>query len=109
MHTSVIKEWGLYVYIVCSFLLPTLWHFCCRKDFEVCSSGLSCLSQVSAHLQGLESLFVLPGMEDEQTDPQMALVKSLEYVRVEISKAVDDFTTWKTHLLISNIQGGKEC
>jgi midasin len=48
-------------------------------------------------------------MEDEQTDPQMALVKSLEYVRVEISKAVDDFTTWKTHLLISNNQGGKEC
>ncbi|XP_073934254.1 midasin isoform X1 [Castor canadensis] len=84
----------------------TLFHS--WKDFEVCSSGLSCLSQVSAHLQGLESLFVLPGMEDEQTDPQMALVKSLEYVRVEISKAVDDFTTWKTHLLISNIQGGNQ-
>lgn len=83
------------------------WHFCCRKDFEVCSSGLSCLSQVSAHLQGLESLFILPGMEVEQKGPQMALVESLKYVREEISKAVDDFTAWKNHLLASGSQGGK--
>lgn len=90
--------------------LSTLWHFCCcRKDFEVCSSGLSCLSQVSAHLQGLESLFILPGMKVEQTDQQMALVESLEYVRGEIRKATDDFTTWKTHLLRSGSQGGKDC
>lgn len=91
-----------------SSFLSTLWHFCCcRKDFEVCSSGLSCLSQVSAHLQGLESLFILPGMEVEQTDRQMALVESLEYVRGEINKAADDFTTWKTHLLTLDRQGGK--
>uniref|UniRef100_A0A8C4LI47 Midasin n=1 Tax=Equus asinus asinus TaxID=83772 RepID=A0A8C4LI47_EQUAS len=81
----------------------TLFHS--WKDFEVCSSGLSCLSQVSAHLQGLESLFILPGMEVEQTDQQMALVESLEYVRGEINKATDDFTTWKTHLLASGSQG----
>ncbi|XP_054578497.1 midasin [Eptesicus fuscus] len=84
----------------------TLFHS--WKDFEVCSSGLSCLSQVSAHLQGLESLFILPGMEVEQTDQQMALVESLEYVRGEIGKATDDFTTWKTHLLTSGSQGGNQ-
>ncbi|XP_032952982.1 midasin isoform X1 [Rhinolophus ferrumequinum] len=84
----------------------TLFHS--WKDFEVCSSGLSCLSQMSAHLQGLESLFILPGMEVEQTDQQMALVESLEYVRGEINKATDDFATWKTHLLISGSQGGNQ-
>ncbi|XP_014636596.1 PREDICTED: midasin [Ceratotherium simum simum] len=84
----------------------TLFHS--WKDFEVCSSGLTCLSQVSAHLQGLESLFILPGMEVEQTDQQMALVESLEYVRGEINKATDDFTTWKTHLLASDSQGGNQ-
>ncbi|XP_070306217.1 midasin isoform X2 [Odocoileus virginianus] len=78
------------------------------KDFEVCSSGLSCLSQVSAHLQGLESLFILPGVEGEQTDPQMALVESMEYVRREINKAADDFTTWKTHLLTPGSQEGNQ-
>ena len=93
-----------------STLLSTLWHFCCcRKDFEVCSSGLSCLSQVSAHLQGLESLFILPGVEGEQTDPQMALVESMKYVRREINKATDDFTTWKTHLLTPGSQEGEDC
>ncbi|XP_037374649.1 midasin [Talpa occidentalis] len=84
----------------------TLFHS--WKDFEVCSSGLSCLSQVSAHLQGLESLFILPEMEVEQTDIQMALIESLEYVRGEISKAIDDFTNWKTHLLAPGSQGGNQ-
>ncbi|XDA78991.1 hypothetical protein R6Z07F_009052 [Ovis aries] len=78
------------------------------KDFEVCSSGLSCLSQVSAHLQGLESLFILPGVEGEQTDPQMALVESMKYVRREINKATDDFTSWKTHLLTPGSQEGNQ-
>ncbi|XP_032340488.1 LOW QUALITY PROTEIN: midasin [Camelus ferus] len=84
----------------------TLFHS--WKDFEVCSSGLSFLSQVSAHLQGLESLFILPGVEGEQTDSQMALVESLEYVRREINKATDDFTAWKTHLLAPGSQGGNQ-
>uniref|UniRef100_A0A8D1BB25 Midasin n=1 Tax=Sus scrofa TaxID=9823 RepID=A0A8D1BB25_PIG len=84
----------------------TLFHS--WKDFEVCSSGLSCLSQVSAHLQGLESLFILPGVEGEQTDSQMALVESLKYVRREINKATDDFTTWKIHLLTPGGQGGNQ-
>ncbi|XP_037699423.1 midasin isoform X2 [Choloepus didactylus] len=84
----------------------TLFHS--WRDFEVCSSGLSSLSQVSAHLQGLESLFILPGMEVEQMDPQMALVESLEYVRGEINKASADFNTWKVHLLTSSSQGGNQ-
>uniref|UniRef100_A0A8I3X1N2 Midasin n=1 Tax=Callithrix jacchus TaxID=9483 RepID=A0A8I3X1N2_CALJA len=84
----------------------TLFHS--WKDFEVCSSALNCLSQMSAHLQGLESLFILPGMEVEQRDSQMALVESLEYIRGEVSKAVADFTTWKTHLLTSGSQGGNQ-
>ncbi|XP_064216909.1 midasin isoform X1 [Aotus nancymaae] len=84
----------------------TLFHS--WKDFEVCSSALSCLSQMSVHLQGLESLFVLPGVEVEQRDSKMALVESLEYIRGEISKAVADFTTWKTHLLTSGSQGGNQ-
>ncbi|XP_053447165.1 midasin isoform X2 [Nycticebus coucang] len=84
----------------------TLFHS--WKDFEVCSSALSCLSQVSGHLQGLESLFVLPGTEVEQRDPQIALVESLEYVRQEINKAINDFTAWKAHLFASNSQGGNQ-
>lgn len=48
-------------------------------------------------------------MEVEQTDQHMALVESLKYVRGEIGKATDDFTTWETHLLTSGSQGGKDC
>ncbi|XP_042842742.1 midasin [Panthera tigris] len=84
----------------------TLFHS--WKDFEVCSSGLSCLSQVSVHLQGLESLFIIPRIEVEQTDQQMALVESLDYLRGEINKATDDFTSWKTHLLASGSQSGNQ-
>ncbi|XP_019064368.1 midasin isoform X2 [Fukomys damarensis] len=82
----------------------TLFHS--WKDFEVCSSGLSCLSQVSDHLRGLQSLFIVPGVEVAQTESQMTLIESLEYVKGEIDKAMDDFTTWKTHLLTSNSQEG---
>ncbi|XP_038966893.1 midasin isoform X1 [Rattus norvegicus] len=84
----------------------TLFHT--WEDFEVCSSGLNCLSQVSAHLQGLASLFILPGIEVEKTDSQMALVESLDYLRGEISKAVDDFTAWKARLFIAHKQGGNQ-
>ncbi|XP_069866566.1 midasin isoform X1 [Dipodomys merriami] len=84
----------------------TLFHS--WKDFEICSSGLNCLSQVSSHLQVLESLFILPGIEVEKTNPQMALFESLKYVRGEINKAIDDFTTWKTYLLVSGNQGGNQ-
>ncbi|XP_076780137.1 midasin isoform X2 [Arvicanthis niloticus] len=84
----------------------TLFHT--WEDFEVCSSGLNCLSQVSAHLQGLASLFVLPGIEVEQTDSQMALVESLDYLRGEVSKAIDDFTAWKARLFIAHKQGGNQ-
>ncbi|XP_051017145.1 midasin [Acomys russatus] len=84
----------------------TLFHT--WEDFEICSSGLNCLSQVSAHLQGLASLFILPGAQAEQTDTQMALVESLEYLRGEISKATEDFTAWKACLFIPHKQGGNQ-
>lgn len=84
----------------------TLFHT--WEDFEVCSSGLNCLSQVSAHLQGLASLFILPGTQVEHTDSRMALVESLKYLRGEISKAVDDFTAWKARLFISHKQEGNQ-
>lgn len=54
-------------------------------------------------------MFILPGVEGEQTDSQMALVESLKYVRREINKATDDFTTWKIHLLTPGGQGGEDC
>ncbi|XP_036622954.1 midasin [Trichosurus vulpecula] len=81
----------------------TLFHS--WKHFEVCCAGLSCMSKVSAQLQGLESLFVVPGTEAEQTAQQISLVRSLEYIRREIDKAMADFTAWKTHLLTSSKQG----
>ncbi|XP_036035518.1 midasin [Onychomys torridus] len=84
----------------------TLFHT--WEDFEVCSSGLNCLSQVSTHLQGLESLFILPEIEAEQTDARMALVESLQYLRGEVSKAIHDFTAWKARLFISHKQGGNQ-
>lgn len=37
----------------------------------------------------------------------MALVESLEYLRGEVCKAIDDFTAWKARLFISHKQGGK--
>lgn len=37
----------------------------------------------------------------------MALVESLEYLRGEVSKAIDDFTAWKARLFMSHRQGGE--
>uniref|UniRef100_A0A8C0HJP3 Midasin n=1 Tax=Chelonoidis abingdonii TaxID=106734 RepID=A0A8C0HJP3_CHEAB len=69
------------------------------KDFEVCSSGLSCLLKVSTQLQSIESLYVLQGMEGRKSTKQMALIKSLEYIQAEVNKTAVDFTIWKTQLL----------
>uniref|UniRef100_K7FQC1 Midasin n=1 Tax=Pelodiscus sinensis TaxID=13735 RepID=K7FQC1_PELSI len=69
------------------------------KDFEVCSSGLSCLLKVSTQLQSIDSLYVLQGMEGKQSTKEMALIKSLEYIQEEVNKTAEDFTTWKTQLL----------
>ncbi|XP_074982679.1 midasin isoform X2 [Caretta caretta] len=80
------------------------------KDFEFCSSGLSCLLKVSAQLQSIESLYVLQGMEGRQSTKQMALIKSLEYIQGEVNKTAADFTTWKTQLLslTSDCDGNQE-
>lgn len=40
-------------------------------------------------------------------DSRMALVESLEYLRGEVSKAIDDFTAWKARLFVSHRQGGE--
>uniref|UniRef100_A0A8C0IUI7 Midasin n=1 Tax=Chelonoidis abingdonii TaxID=106734 RepID=A0A8C0IUI7_CHEAB len=72
------------------------------KDFEVCSSGLSCLLKVSTQLQSIESLYVLQGMEGRKSTKQMALIKSLEYIQAEVNKTAVDFTIWKTQLLAGN-------
>uniref|UniRef100_A0A452IL58 Midasin n=1 Tax=Gopherus agassizii TaxID=38772 RepID=A0A452IL58_9SAUR len=72
------------------------------KDFEVCSSGLSCLLKVSTQLQSIESIYVLQGMEGRKSTKQIALIKTLEYIQAEVNKTAADFTTWKTQLLAGN-------
>ncbi|XP_019393298.1 PREDICTED: midasin isoform X2 [Crocodylus porosus] len=86
----------------------TLFHS--WKDFEVCTSGLSCLLKVSSQLQGLESLFVLPDVEGGQYARQMTLIKSLEYIQEEVNKTAVEFATWKEQLLTptSNCHGNQE-
>ncbi|XP_067386141.1 midasin isoform X2 [Emydura macquarii macquarii] len=78
------------------------------KDFEVCSSGLSCLLKVSTQLQDIESLYVLQGMEGRQSTKQMALIESLQYIQGEVNKTTIDFTTWKTQLLHLTPDGNQE-
>uniref|UniRef100_A0A8C4UIW8 Midasin n=1 Tax=Falco tinnunculus TaxID=100819 RepID=A0A8C4UIW8_FALTI len=70
------------------------------RDFEVCTSAMSCLLEVSAQLQGIESLF-LPNGEDRQAANQMALIKSLKYIQEVVNKTSADFTAWRTQLLAS--------
>uniref|UniRef100_A0A8B9G947 Midasin n=1 Tax=Amazona collaria TaxID=241587 RepID=A0A8B9G947_9PSIT len=84
------------------------------KDFEVCTSAVSCLLEVSAQLQGIESLF-LPTGEDKQAANQMALIKSLNYIQEEVNNTSLDFTAWRTQLLASmsecsgNQRADEEC
>ncbi|KAM6126972.1 midasin isoform 3-T3 [Pterocles gutturalis] len=68
------------------------------RDFEVCTSAMSCLVEVSAQLQGIESLF-LPNGEDRQAANEMALIKSLKYIQEEVNNTSADFIAWRTQLL----------
>ncbi|NXE72930.1 MDN1 protein, partial [Cochlearius cochlearius] len=79
------------------------------RDFEVCTSAMSCLLEVSAQLQGIESLF-LPNGEDRQAANQMALIKSLKYIQEEVNNTSADFTAWRTQLLasMSNCSGNQQ-
>ncbi|NXI53175.1 MDN1 protein, partial [Chloroceryle aenea] len=70
------------------------------RDFEVCTSAMSCLLEVSAQLQGIESLF-LPNDEGSQAANEMALIKSLKYIEEEINNTSADFIAWRTQLLAS--------
>ncbi|XP_061225770.1 midasin isoform X4 [Neopsephotus bourkii] len=79
------------------------------KDFEVCTSAVSCLLEVSAQLQGIESLF-LPTGEDKQAENQMALIKSLNYIQEEVNNTSSAFTAWRTQLLASMSEcSGNQC
>lgn len=69
---------------------------------------MSCLREVSAQLQDIESLFH-PNGEGRQAANQMALIKSLKYIQEEVNNASADFTTWRTQLLASmSDHNGKE-
>ncbi|KFP45021.1 Midasin, partial [Chlamydotis macqueenii] len=77
-------------------------------DFEVCTSVMNCLLEVSAQLQGIESLF-LPNGEGRQAANQMTLIKSLKYIQEEVNNTSTDFVAWRTQLLasMSNCGGSK--
>ncbi|XP_025949160.1 midasin [Dromaius novaehollandiae] len=79
------------------------------RDFEVCTSALSCLLEVSTQLQSIESLF-LPNGEGRQAANRMALIKSLKYIQEEVSSTSADFAAWRTQLLgsVSNFGGNQE-
>ncbi|XP_008936093.1 PREDICTED: midasin, partial [Merops nubicus] len=78
------------------------------RDFEVCTSTMSCLLEVSAQLRGIESLF-LPNGEDRQASNQMALIKSLKYIQEEVNNTSADFIAWRTQVLasMSNCNGNQ--
>lgn len=61
---------------------------------------MSCLLEVSAQLQGVESLFHLDE-EERQAADQMAVIKSLKYIQEEINSTSTDFTVWRKQLLAS--------
>uniref|UniRef100_A0A8C3JPS0 Midasin n=1 Tax=Calidris pygmaea TaxID=425635 RepID=A0A8C3JPS0_9CHAR len=79
------------------------------RDFEVCTSSMSCLLEVSAQLQGIESLF-LPNGEDKEAVNQTALIRSLKYIQEEVNNTSVDFTAWRTQLLasMSNCSGNEK-
>uniref|UniRef100_A0A8C3UQS1 Midasin n=1 Tax=Catharus ustulatus TaxID=91951 RepID=A0A8C3UQS1_CATUS len=70
------------------------------RDFEVCTSAVSCLLEISAQLQSIESLF-LPNGQDREAANQIALIKSLKYIQEEVNNTSSDFTAWRTQLLAS--------
>ncbi|NXY90027.1 MDN1 protein, partial [Alcedo cyanopectus] len=79
------------------------------RDFEVCTSAMSCLLEVSAQLKGIESLF-LPNGEGSQAANEVALIKSLKYVQEEVNSSSADFISWRSQLLasMSNCSGGNQ-
>ncbi|XP_077160450.1 midasin isoform X2 [Paroedura picta] len=77
----------------------TLFHS--WKSFEVCSSRIESLFQISTQLQDVESLFALPDVEGCRVASQPALIRSLVYIQGEINRSVDDFAIWKAQLFSS--------
>nr|XP_030123445.3 midasin isoform X1 [Taeniopygia guttata] len=79
---------------------PCETSFYSWRDFEVCTSAVSCLLEVSAQLQSVESLF-LPNGQDMEAANQMTLIKSLKYIQEEVNNTSSHFTAWRTQLLAS--------
>ncbi|OWK63460.1 Midasin [Lonchura striata] len=79
---------------------PCETSFYAWRDFEVCTSAVSCLLEVSAQLQSIESLF-LPNGQDMEAANQMTLIKSLKYIQEEVNNTSSHFTAWRTQLLAS--------
>lgn len=61
---------------------------------------MSCLLEISAQLQSIESLF-LPNGQDMEAANQMALIRSLKYIQEEVNNTSLYFTAWRTQLLAS--------
>ncbi|NWH71168.1 MDN1 protein, partial [Piaya cayana] len=70
------------------------------RDFEICTSAMSCLLEVSAQLQGIESLF-LPNGEGREAASQKTLINSFKYIQEVINDTSADFIAWRTQLLAS--------
>ncbi|XP_009987622.1 PREDICTED: midasin-like, partial [Tauraco erythrolophus] len=80
------------------------------RDFEVCTSAMSCLLEVSAQLQGIESLFLPNAEGGRQAANQMTLIKSLKYIQEVVNNTSADFIAWRTQLLasVSNCSGNQQ-
>ncbi|XP_078398522.1 midasin [Cetorhinus maximus] len=65
--------------------------------FETCSTGIGCLSRTMVQLQDVQAMFAAPASGNASYCP--ALFRSLEYIKEEVSCAMDEFTTWEKELL----------
>ncbi|NXX88474.1 MDN1 protein, partial [Centropus bengalensis] len=79
------------------------------RDFEICTSAMNSLLELSAQLQDIESLF-LPNGEGREAANQMALIKSLKYIQEVVNNTSADFIAWRTQLLasMSNCSGNQQ-
>ncbi|XP_030636974.1 midasin [Chanos chanos] len=67
------------------------------SHFTLCCSCLDRLGAVVAQMPAVEQLFTPEGVAGGRG--QLALTRSLQYVRGEVESCLTEFTTWKTQLL----------
>ncbi|XP_067882619.1 midasin [Heterodontus francisci] len=65
--------------------------------FEACSTGIGCLSRIVIQLQDVQAMFAAPASGNNSCCP--TLLRSLEYIKEEVSCAMTEFTTWEKELL----------